>query len=274
MTYTLQASGPGGSSQAVQTVNVSAVQPTATPVPPTATPVPPTATPVPPTATPVPPTPTPIPPTATPVPQPEISNFTVQPGEITLGQCVTAAWNTGGGTGFTRLLRDGAVIQDNGPLNSSVQDCPGNAGTVTYQLQAINAAGTVVSQDARVNVIQPQPTNTPVPPVPPLQGFWNLVQLNGQSLVPGTVINANFDNGQVSGNGGCNTFNATYTTNGNNVSISYPVGTQIACPPEVLDQENAFFQALSSVATYQISGPNLAFNDGGGATVLVFSGAR
>jgi heat shock protein HslJ len=203
-----------------------------------------------------------------------ISNFTVQPGEITLGQCVTAAWNTGGGTAFTRLLRDGAVIQDNGPLNSSVQDCPGSAGTVTYQLQAINAAGTVVSQDARVNVIQPQPTNTPMPPVPPLQGFWNLAQLNGQPLVPGTQINANFDNGQVSGSGGCNTFNATYTTNGNNVTISYPVGTQIACAPEVMDQETAFFQALSSVATYQISGPNLTFNNGGGATVLVFSGAR
>ena len=41
-----------------------------------------------------------------------------------------------------------------------------------------------------------------------------------------------------------------------------------------MQQETAFFQALSSVATYQISGPNLTFNNGGGATVLVFSGAR
>lgn len=260
MTYTLQASGPGGSSQASQTVSVQAQQPTATPVPPTATPVPPT--------------PTPIPPTATPVPQPSITSFTVQPGQITVGQCVTAQWSTGGGTAFTRLLRNGTVLQDNAPANSSVQDCPANAGVITYQLQAYNAAGTTVTQDARVEVIQPQPTNTPVPETPPLVGAWSLVQLNGQGLVPGTTISASFNNGQVTGNGGCNTYNATYTTNGNNVSISYPVGTQIACPPEVMDQETAFFQALSSVATYQIGGPNLTFNNGGGATTLVFSGAR
>ena len=260
MTYTLQASGPGGSSQAVQTVNVATAQPTATPVPPTATPVPPT--------------PTPIPPTATPVPQPAINSFSVQPGEITLSQCVTAAWNAGGGTIYTRLVRDGAVIQDNGPLNSSVQDCPGNAGAVTYQLQAFNAAGAMVSQDARVNVIQPQPTNTPVPPTPPLQGAWNLVQLNGQSPLPGTVISANFSGGQVSGSGGCNTYNAGFSTNGNDVSISYPASSQLACPPEIMDQEARYFQALSGVATYEVSGPNLIFRDGGGNTTLVFSGAR
>jgi polar amino acid transport system substrate-binding protein len=258
MTYTLQASGPGGSSQAVQTVNVATAQPTATPVPPTATPVPPTPTPIPPTA----------------VPQPVISSFSAQPGQINLGECVTVAWSTGGGTAFTRLFRDGTIIQDNAPINSSVQDCPNSAGTVTYQLQAFNVASAMVSQDARVQVIQAQPTNTPAPETPPLVGAWNLVQLNGQPLVPGTMISANFNNGQVSGSGGCNTFNASYSTNGNNVTISYPAGTQISCAPEVMDQEGAFYQALSSVATYQISGPNLTFNNGGGATVLVFSGAR
>ena len=195
----------------------SAQQPTATPVPPTA--VPPTATPVPPTATPVPPTP---------VPQPVITNFSVQPGQINLGQCVTRPGARAAARPSPGLFRDGTIIQDNAPVNSYVQDCLGNAGTVTYQLQAFNVAGTMVSQDARVKVIQPQPTNTPVPETPPLAGFWNLTQLNGQPLIPGTQINANFDNGQVSGSGGCNTYNATYTTNGNNVSISYPVGTQIA----------------------------------------------
>jgi ABC-type amino acid transport substrate-binding protein/heat shock protein HslJ len=254
MTYTLQASGPGGSSQAVQTVSVQAQQPTATPVPPTATPVPPTPTPVPPT----------------PVPQPVITSFSVQPGQINQGECVTAAWSTGGGTAFTRLVRNGTVLQDNAPVSGSIQDCPPGAGTFTYQLQAANVAGTIVSQDAVVNAIQPQPTNTPVPPAPPLQGSWNLLQLNGQSLVAGTVINANFSGGQVSGSGGCNNYNAGFSTSGNNVSISYPSGTQIACPPEVMDQENRFFQALSGVATYEITGSNLIFRDGGGNTTLVF----
>ncbi len=259
MTYTLQASGPGGSSQAVQTVNVQAQQPTATPPPPT--PVPPTATPVPPTATPVPPTP---------VPQPVITNFSVQPGQINVSECVNVTWSTGGGTAFTRLFRDGANIQDNAPVSGNIQDCLGNAGTVTYQLQAFNVAGTMVSQDARVNVAQPQPTNTPPPPTPPLQGAWNLLQLNGQPLLPTVLLTAAFNNGQVSGNGGCNTFNASYSTTGNNVTISPPVGTQIACEGDIMQQEQQYFQALSSVATYEFSGPNLIFRNGGGATTLVF----
>ncbi len=256
MTYTLQASGPGGSSQAVQTVNVTTAPPTATPVPPTATPVPPT--------------PTPVPPTATPVAQPVISNFAVQPGQINLGECVVASWNTGGGTAFTRFFRDGTIIQDNGPVNGSIQDCPGNAGTITYQLQAFNVAGTMVSQDARVQVVQPQPTDTPPPPVPPLQGSWSLLQLYGQPLVPGTMITADFNNGQVSGSGGCNTYNAGFSTNGNNVSISYPSSTQVMCDDAINQQETRFFQALSSVATYDINGNNLIFRDGGGGTILVF----
>lgn len=259
MTYTLRASGPGGTSQAAQTVSVTAQPPTPTPVPPTPTPVPPT--------------PTPVPPTPTPVPQPVINSFSVQPGQINPGQCVTAAWSTGGGTQATRLLRNGVVLQDNAPTNSSLQDCPADVGTVTYQLQAYNAAGTTVTQDARVEVTQPQPTDTPVPPAPPLAGAWGLVQLNGQSLVPGTLITANFSGGKVTGSGGCNTYNATYSTSGNSVSISDPVGTQVACPPEIMDQEMRYFQALSSVATYQISGPNLIFRDGGGNTTLVFGPA-
>lgn len=253
MTYGLQASGPGGSSQAVQSVSVLAQQPTNTPVPPTATPVPPT--------------PTPVPPTATPVPQPVISSFGVQPGQINTGQCVTASWTTGGGTAFTRLFRNGALLQDNAPVSSSMQDCLGDAGAYTYQLQAFNVAGAMVSQDAVITVVQPQPTNTPPPP---LAGSWSLTQLQGQPLVQGTMITANFSGGQVTGSGGCNSYSASFSTNGNNVSISYPVSGQMACAPEILQQETQYFQALSSAGRYEINGNNLILRDGGGNTLLVF----
>jgi serine/threonine-protein kinase len=127
---------------------------------------------VPPTATPVPPTPTPIPPTSTPVPQPMITSFSAQPGEITPGQCVSVNWSTSGGTAFIRVFRNGTNIQDNGPVSGSIQDCLNNPGVVTYQLQAFNVVGALVSQDVRVNVIQSQPTNPLVPqtdtPAPPI----------------------------------------------------------------------------------------------------------
>ncbi|HNS01701.1 MAG TPA: transporter substrate-binding domain-containing protein [Anaerolineae bacterium] len=253
MTYALQASGPGGSSQAVQTVAVLTAQPTNTPVPPTPTPVPPT--------------PTPPPPTPTTVPPPVIVSFAVQPGQIEPGQCVTVSWNTGGGAAFTRLFRNGAIIQDNAPVNSSIQDCLNDVASYTYQLQAFNVAGAMVSQEAVINVRQPQPTNTPVPA---LTGAWSAVQIGGQPVVAGTMVTANFSGGQVSGSGGCNTYTASFSTSGNNVSISYPMASQMACAPEVLEQETRFFQSLSSAATYEISGNNLTLRNGGGAVVVVF----
>jgi heat shock protein HslJ len=94
--------------------------------------------------------------------------------------------------------------------------------------------------------------------------------MNGQALLDGTVINANFSGGQVTGSGGCNTYNAGFSTNGNNVSIGYPTSTQIACAPEVMDQETRYFQTLSGVVTYEITASNLVFRDGGGNITLLF----
>jgi L-lactate dehydrogenase complex protein LldE len=65
-------------------------------------------------------------------PQPVITNFSVQPGQINVGECVNVSWSTGGGTAVTRLFRDGTNIQDNAPVSGNIQDCLGNAGTVTY----------------------------------------------------------------------------------------------------------------------------------------------
>jgi heat shock protein HslJ len=263
--YLLQAIGPGGTTQANQFLQVNANQPTATPVSPTATPVPPTATPVPPTATPVPPTPTPVPPTPTPVPQPQIFSFAVDPGEIQPGQCVTVNWNAGGGAVSVDITRGGDLILDNGSLSGSQQDCPPGSGMVNYTLTASNQAGTTVSQSASVNVTAPPP---------PLVGSWTLVTMLGNPVTPGTTITANFDNGQLSGSGGCNTYNTTYTTSGNSISIGFPTTTQVACEDDIIQQENIYFNVLTSSASYQLSGPTLAMFDGGGQLVLQYSGAR
>jgi hypothetical protein len=168
--YTLQASGSGGTATQQVSVNVQNIPPTATPVPqqPTNTPVPPTATPVP----------------TTPAPQPpEIQSFSVAPTDIEQGQCVTASWSTGGGTTRVQLLRDGAAIWDNAPLNSSVQDCPPNAApaTIMYTLAAYNNAGAQDTRDVQVQV-------APAPPQNPLANTtWQLQTTEVNGVVPAGV---------------------------------------------------------------------------------------
>ena len=146
-------------------------------LPPTATPVPqqPTNTPVPPTATPVPTTPAPEPPV--------IHSFSVAPTNIEEGQCVTASWSTGGGTTRVQLLRDGAAIWDNAPLNSSVQDCPPNTGpaTVRYTLAAYNNANQRDARDVQVQVNAAPPQN------PLANTTWQLQATEVNGIVPAGV---------------------------------------------------------------------------------------
>ena len=120
--YSIQATGPGGTSQQQVTVNVNAAQPA--------------------TATPVPPGPA----------APTINGFTLAPTAISPGACTIVSWTTGGGTSRVVLLRDNAPIWDNAPANSSVQDCPQLPAGATvprnfvYTLQAFNSAGQMVNQ--------------------------------------------------------------------------------------------------------------------------------
>jgi len=128
VTYQIDAAGPGGLSRQQQVVNVAL--PTQAP-----------------------------PPTAAPS-APVIIGFTVNPSQIAQNQCVTVAWNTGGGATNVRLLRNGQVVLDNAPLSGVTQDCIGQGGSFTYQLEARNPAGQLDSRLALVNVA---PLATPIP---------------------------------------------------------------------------------------------------------------
>jgi ABC-type amino acid transport substrate-binding protein len=131
--FTLQAFGSGGTTAQQTSVNVQA---SSQPVP-TATPVPP-------------------------VPQaPVIDGFTLAPEAITSSACTIASWTTSGGTTRVQLLRNNAVIWDNAPLNSSVQDCPPIPSgqplpyVIVYTLYAFNNAGQQTARSANLTVNAP-----------------------------------------------------------------------------------------------------------------------
>jgi hypothetical protein len=121
------------------------------------------------TATPAPtqPTATAPPPTITPTPQsnlPVINQFTVTPNPVVAGACVSLTWQTGGGAIFARLLRDGAVLQDNVPLAGSATDCPSSPGTVIYRLEAYNSVNESTARDLPVTIQAPPASATPGAP--------------------------------------------------------------------------------------------------------------
>ena len=131
--YRVEASGPGGVSQANHLLTVTD-QPTPTPAP-------------------------------TQVPQPIIYSFSVEPTNIAAGMCVTIGWNTGGATSYVRVLRNGQVILDGVGLQGSQQDCLNTPGQYAYELQASAPQGETATANVNVQVDPVQPTQSPPPDI-------------------------------------------------------------------------------------------------------------
>jgi heat shock protein HslJ len=77
--------------------------------------------------------------------------------------------------------------------------------------------------------------------------------------------------GRLSGNGGCNSYSATYTVDGNAIKIDMIAQTEMACLDQnVMEQEQAFFAALANATTYRIEGDRLELRDAAGALQVGF----
>jgi hypothetical protein len=126
--YGLEATGPGGTSRGQLTISVVDAA-TATPEPTTAPEL------------------------------PVIYSFLVTPPEIEAGECVGISWSIGGGTTYSRILRDGAVLIDDAGYSGQQMDCLEVEGDYAYQLVAENAAGESVTQDQSVSVREKAPEN-------------------------------------------------------------------------------------------------------------------
>jgi heat shock protein HslJ len=95
-------------------------------------------------------------------------------------------------------------------------------------------------------------------------------------VVSGSQVTAVFENGQLSGNSGCNNYFASYQVNGDALQISNAGGTEMYCnePEGVMDQEAAYLKTLSLAASYQISGGQLQIADASGKLILTYSGMQ
>jgi heat shock protein HslJ len=102
--------------------------------------------------------------------------------------------------------------------------------------------------------------------------MWSLSAITGKDLVPGTIITAQFTaDGKVSGSAGCNRYSATYSTKGSSIEITSEIAsTMMACEQEIMDQEQAYLQALKGIKTYSIAGDQLTLKGADDQSSLVY----
>ena len=95
-----------------------------------------------------------------------------------------------------------------------------------------------------------------------LEGQWLLKSGVVPQLLPDTEITAVFMDGKLSGKGGCNQYNASYTvepldqTSGK-IQIQGITSTKMSCGDEINAQEGSYFQALEQVREYSLTDEGL-----------------
>ena len=108
---------------------------------------------------------------------------------------------------------------------------------------------------------------------------WEVISYNNGaeavvSVIIGTQITADFgEDGQLTGNSGCNSYFASYETDEEKITIGPAGMTEMACmePEGVMEQEQLYLTALGMADVYRIEADSLQFRTAEGSTVANFS---
>jgi heat shock protein HslJ len=117
----------------------------------------------------------------------------------------------------------------------------------------------IVPQGAETAAPQPAEPVAPQGPSPALEGaWWTLVSYAGEDgktidALPGTEVTARFQDGNVGGTAGCNNYFASYSLDGNQLTVELGGTTMMACEEAIMLQEAAYLINLASSASFQVS---------------------
>lgn len=115
------------------------------------------------------------------------------------------------------------------------------------------------------------------PPGPGLEGTdWQLreYQADGE---PRPALGErpallHLEDGRLSGTLGCNRLHGAYRTEGDRLSFDrHMASTMMACPPDLMAQEQAAVAALEQVAGFHVANGTLTLNDADGKPLLTFA---
>jgi PKD repeat protein len=204
-------------------------------------------------------------PTATPTPITPPQAIISGPSQAVAGVAVTfdgsSSTPIGGIASYSWNFGDGGAA-----TGATVSHAFAQAGVYNVTLQVSNAAGQTSQAALTVQVSAPPPTPLP------LEGtLWTL-----QNTLEGSAITATFQQGVVTGSGGCNSYTGAYSTSGNTISIGPLALTGVVCDPAVTEQENLYLARLQVVDEYEIEGSQLRLSGqiGDENFRLIYSGVR
>lgn len=104
----------------------------------------------------------------------------------------------------------------------------------------------------------------------PLNGTsWELYSIGRYSPIAGSKTTIRFEDGQVSGLGGCNQYGGEYKNSNQLLSFSALYMTEMACmsPEGVMDQEQLFLKHLGDARSFKIVNDQLQISRSNGETL-------
>jgi heat shock protein HslJ len=113
----------------------------------------------------------------------------------------------------------------------------------------------------------------------PLEGIdWVLTGIaTGDAVVQSWIdetITARFEDGQVTGSAGCNSYSANYAVDNARLTLGPAASTRKACAEEIMQREAQFLTALGQVASFETRLETLLLYGGQGELLLQFEAAQ
>ena len=108
---------------------------------------------------------------------------------------------------------------------------------------------------------------------PELDGTaWVLSSLGGRPVAGDAAATARFEGGRVQGSDGCNRYTIPYERGGAALKFgSRGASTMMACPPDRMQQAQAFTAALTATRSYRVEGGRLHLLGADGAVLASFA---
>ena len=91
------------------------------------------------------------------------------------------------------------------------------------------------------------------------------------AVLPDAGVTAEFQEGKLGGNTGCNQYFGVYQQDGDALEIAVGGMTKVACPEPIMAQKKAYLAALGEAAAFEIGDDQLAIANADGEAILTYT---
>ncbi len=134
-------------------------------------------------------------------------------------------------------------------VSGTIRDSRGNLLWTTDTMHSVDPVSPASDMGTLTMVRVSAPPQTGASP---LQGAeWVVEDIGGGGIIDNSRVTIRFGNdGRLSGRGGCNSYGAPYTLDGNGLKIGRAAATMMACAPALMRQEGTFIRLLEQVQRF------------------------